>query len=176
MGLSHKTVSTDHSFWRERRTEAQPDALPLGQTGSHTRYLFSASLYLRDRFFRGWLFFLIIGKSGHHHSTLLLEKLHWLTISERIKYKVACICFKAIIGSSLNCYTYTLRLVHYALLLTPYPHAKNLAIQKQDSWLSHILLLWTAHLEFSPTRQCSTLSSFKARLKTFLFSQYFRPS
>ena len=42
---SHKTVSTDHNFWRERRAEAelirgpsayQPDALPLGQTGSHT--------------------------------------------------------------------------------------------------------------------------------------------
>ena len=42
-GQSHKTVSTDHSFWRERRAEAdsnrgpsayQPNALPLGQTGS----------------------------------------------------------------------------------------------------------------------------------------------
>ena len=40
---SHKTVSTDHNFWRERRAEAdsnrgpsayQPNALPLGQTGS----------------------------------------------------------------------------------------------------------------------------------------------
>ena len=43
-GQSHRTVSTDHSFWRERRAEAdsnrgpsayQPNALPLGQTGSH---------------------------------------------------------------------------------------------------------------------------------------------
>ena len=42
-GQSHKTVSTDHNFWRERRAEAdsnrgpsayQPNALPLGQTGS----------------------------------------------------------------------------------------------------------------------------------------------
>jgi len=41
---SHKTVSTDHNFWRERRAEAdsnwglstfQSNALPLGQTGSH---------------------------------------------------------------------------------------------------------------------------------------------
>ena len=40
---SHKTVSTDHNFWSERRTEAdsnrgpsayQPTTLPLGQTGS----------------------------------------------------------------------------------------------------------------------------------------------
>ena len=42
-GQSHKTVSTDHNFWRERRAEAdsnrgpsayQPNTLPLGQTGS----------------------------------------------------------------------------------------------------------------------------------------------
>ena len=60
----------------------------------------------------------------HHHSTPLLEKnLHWLPISERIKYKVACMCFSAISGSGpaylselLHVYT---RLVHYALLLTP---------------------------------------------------------
>ena len=35
----------------------------------------------------------------HHHSTPLLKKLHWLPISERIKYKVACMCFSAINGS-----------------------------------------------------------------------------
>ena len=35
----------------------------------------------------------------HHHSTPLLEKLHWLPISERIKYTVACMCFSAINGS-----------------------------------------------------------------------------
>ena len=43
-GQSHKTVSTDN-FWRGRRTEAdsnqgpssyQPNAVPLGQTGSHS--------------------------------------------------------------------------------------------------------------------------------------------
>ena len=44
---SHKTVSTDHNFWRERRAEAdsnrgpsayQPNALPLGQTSSPPQY------------------------------------------------------------------------------------------------------------------------------------------
>ena len=35
----------------------------------------------------------------HHHSTPLLEKLHWLPISELIKYKVACMCFSVINGS-----------------------------------------------------------------------------
>ena len=46
-GQSHKTVSTNHNlFWWERRAEAvsnrgpsayQPNALPLGHTGSHTK-------------------------------------------------------------------------------------------------------------------------------------------
>ena len=43
-GQSHKTVSINHNLFRERRAEAvsnrgpsayQPNALPLGQTGSH---------------------------------------------------------------------------------------------------------------------------------------------
>ena len=43
-GQSHKTMSTDHYFWRERRAEAdsnqgpsayQPNTLKLDQTGSH---------------------------------------------------------------------------------------------------------------------------------------------
>ena len=45
-GQSHKTVSTDHNFWNERRAEAdsnrglsayQPNALLLGQTGSQSQ-------------------------------------------------------------------------------------------------------------------------------------------
>ena len=48
---SHKTVSTDHNFRRERRAEAdsnrgpsayKPNALPLGQTGSQALF----TLYL----------------------------------------------------------------------------------------------------------------------------------
>ena len=53
---------------------------------------------------------LVLLAPRHHHSTPLLErrrrrrkktkkKLHWLPISERIKYKVACLCFGAINGS-----------------------------------------------------------------------------
>ena len=42
---------------------------------------------------------LVLLAPRHQHSTPLLEKLHWLPISERIKYKVACMCFTAINGS-----------------------------------------------------------------------------
>jgi len=34
---------------------------------------------------------LILSALHHHHPTLLLEKLHWLPISECIKYKVVCV-------------------------------------------------------------------------------------
>ena len=68
-GQSHKTVSTNHNlFWRERRAEAvsnrgpsayQPNALPLGQTGSrfnkHTKPPFiSATPALLPFFSRIW--------------------------------------------------------------------------------------------------------------------------
>ena len=67
---------------------------------------------------------LVLLAPRHHHSTPLLEKLHWLPISERIKYKVACMCFSAINGSgpaylSELLHVYSPHLVHYALLLTP---------------------------------------------------------
>ena len=44
-----------------------------------------------------------------HHSTPLLEKLPWLSISECIKYKVAWMCFSAISGSGS---TYLSELLH----------------------------------------------------------------
>ena len=84
------------------------------------RLILSSNL---SRKFRTLLQDLFSWHPRHHHSPPLLEKLHWLPISERIKYKVACMCFSAINGSgpatSLNCCMSTLRLVHYALLLTP---------------------------------------------------------
>ena len=44
--------------------------------------------------------------------------------------------------------------------------------------MMHLLLLWTPIWNSLPQdlRHCSTLSSFKAKLKTFLFSQYFHPN
>ena len=67
---------------------------------------------------------LVLFAPHYHYSTPLLEKLHWLPISERIKYKVACMCFSDVSGSgpaylSELLHVYILRLVHYALLLTP---------------------------------------------------------
>ena len=86
----------------------------------------------------------------HHHSTPLLKKLHWLPISERIKYKVACMCFHAINGSGPT---------YLSELFFGFPHAQNPTIQTQDSRLSHFHLLWTLCLEFTPTRHQAMLNS-----------------
>ena len=90
----------------------------------------------------------------HHHSTPLLEKLHWLPISERIKYKVACMCFSAINGSGPAYLSELLHVYTLSRTLRSSSDTRMLEIQqyKRKTWLSHLLLLWTPHLEFTPTR------------------------
>ena len=93
---------------------------------------------------------LVLLAPRHHHSTPLLEKLHWLPISERIKYKVACMSFSAISGSCpaylSNCCMSTFRLVHYALLLTP-------ACWKSINTNARLMAFAPSlALEFTPTR------------------------
>ena len=103
----------------------------------------------------------------------------WLPISERIQYKVACICFNAINGSGpaylselLHVYTHTLHSSSDTCILK---------IQQYKCW-TQIFCTFSC---FGPhmwnslpqdLRHCSTHSSFKAKLKTILFSQYFNPN
>ena len=124
---------------------------------------------------------LILMAPHHHHSTPLLKKLHWLPISECIKYKVACMCFHAI---NVSGPTYLSELLHtYALsrTLCSFSDSRMLKIQ-QYKCKTHGFCTFTY---FGPyvwnsfpqdIRQCSTLTSFKTNLKTFLFSQHFRSS
>ena len=117
----------------------------------------------------------------HHHATHLLEKLHWLPISERIKYKVACMCFSAINGSGpaylselLHVYTpsRTLRSSSDTRMLeTQQYKRKTHGFRTFSCFGPHI---WNSLPQ--DLRHCSTPSSFKAKLKTFLFSQYFHPN
>ena len=48
--------------------------------------------------------------------------------------------------------TACLHSILYTTLFFWHPLSGNLTIQTQVSWLSHLLLLWTPHLEFTPTR------------------------
>ena len=64
---------------------------------------------------------LVLLAPRHHYSISLLEKLHWLPISERVIKSLTCVSMLQmvlVLLTSLNCYMSTLRLVHYALLLS----------------------------------------------------------
>ena len=124
---------------------------------------------------------LILLAPCHHHSTSVLEKVHWLPISEPIKYKVVCMCFSAINGSglltSLNCYRSYIpsRTLHSSsdtrMLKIQQYKCKTHGFHTFSCFGPHI---WNSLAE--GLRHCATLSSFKAKLKTFLFSQYFHPN
>ena len=42
---------------------------------------------------------LVLLAPSHQHSTPVLEKLHWLPISERVKHKASCMCLSAMNSS-----------------------------------------------------------------------------
>ena len=111
---------------------------------------------------------LVLLAPRHHHATPLLEKqqLYWLPISERIKYEVACMCFSAINGSGPAYLSQLLHVYTPSGTLRSSSDTRMLEIQQYNIWN------WVPQ----DLRHCATLSSFKAKLKTFLFSQYFHPN
>ena len=72
---------------------------------------------------------------------------------------------------TLECMISLIPLVFYALLLTPACWKSSNRKRTFSCFGPHIRNWFPQDL-----RHCSTLSSFKAKLKTFLFSQYFHPS
>ena len=109
------------------------------------------------------------------------KKLHWLPISERIKYKVACMCFSAINGSGPAYLSELLHVYTPSCTLRSSSDTCMLEIQqyKRKTQCFRTFSCFGPHIWNSfpqDLRHCSTLSSFKAKLKTFLFSQYFHPN
>jgi len=124
---------------------------------------------------------LILLAPCYHHSTPFLEKLHWLPISECIKCKVTCMCFNAINGSgpaylSELLHVYTLS---FTLCFSSDTHILKIQQYKWKTHGFHTFSYFGPHIWISlpqDRRHYSTLSSFKAKLKTCLFSQYFCPN
>ena len=79
----------------------------------------------------------------------------------------------------LNCYMSTLRLVHYALLLTPASWKSSNTNARVMSFVLSVALDPTfgihSHKTLDTAQTCH-LFKLKAKLKTFLFSQYFHPN
>ena len=110
--------------------------------------------------------------------TPLLQQLHWLPVSERIKYKTACMCYNATTGSAPSYLSELLRLYSPSRSLRSSSDTRMLKIQRSIR-KTHGFRTFS---HFGPhiwnnlpqdIRHSATLSSFKSQLKTFLFSEYF---
>ena len=121
---------------------------------------------------------LILRAPRYQNCTPLLQQLHWLPVSERIKYKTACMCYSAITGSAPSYLSELLQLYSPSRSLRSSPHARMLKIQR----FSHKTHRFRTFSNFNPNiwnnlpqdiRHSATRSSFKSQLKTFLFSEYF---
>ena len=118
---------------------------------------------------------LILRAPRHQNCTPLLQQLHWLPISERIKYKTAC---NAITGSAPSNLSELLHLYSPSRSLGSSSDTRMLKIQRFNR-KTHGFRTFS---HFGPhiwnnlpqdIRHSATLSSFKSQLKTFLFSEYF---
>ena len=114
---------------------------------------------------------LVLLAPRHHQATPFLEKLHWLPISERIKYKVACMCFSAINGSGPAYLSELLHVYTPSRTLRSSSDTRMLEIQqyKRKTHGFRTFSCFGPHIWNSlpqDLRHCSTLSSFKAKLKT----------
>ena len=104
------------------------------------------------------------------------KKLHWLPISEHIKYKVACMCFSAINSSGPAYLSELLHVYTPSRTLRSSSDTRMLEIQqyKRKTHGFRTFSCFGPHIWNSlpqDLRHCATLSSFKTKLKTFLFSQ-----
>ena len=100
---------------------------------------------------------------------------HWLPISERIKYKTACICYNTITGSAPSYLSEPLHRYSPSRSLRSSSDVCILKLQRfnRKTWLPHFLTLQPPHLEQFSSRHQAALSSFKSKLKAFLCSEYF---
>ncbi len=114
----------------------------------------------------------------YDHITPILQSLHWLPIKFRISYKILLLAYKAqndlapaYLTNLLSCYnpTRSLRLQNSGLLVVP-RIAKSTKRGRTFSYSAPEL--WNSLPD--NVRGLDTLSLFKSRLKTHLFSQAFK--
>ena len=121
------------------------------------------------------------------HLATTIQHLSWknytglIPISDRIKYKVAYMCFNAINDSGPAYLSELLHVCSPSRTLRSSSDTRILKLQqyKRKTHGFRTFSCFGPHIWNSlpqDLRHWSTLSSFKSKLKTFLFSQYFRPN
>ena len=108
---------------------------------------------------------------------IFLQQITWLPISERMKYKTACVCYNTITGFAPTYPSELLYLYSSSRYLCSSSDTHMLKLQR----FSCKTMAFTPFLHFSPRiwnnpihRHSATLSSLKGKLKVFLFSKYLR--
>ena len=111
------------------------------------------------------------------HITPVLKELHWLPVKLRIDFKILCLTYKCLHGSSPS---------YLSDLLNPYVPVRSLRSNTENllvvppyklksfgfcSFSYTAPVLWNALP--SDIKDSDSLDSFKAKLKTYLFSVYF---
>ena len=122
---------------------------------------------------------LIFKSRRSQNCTPLLKKLHWLPVSERIKYKLCCLCFKVITGSAPEYLSDLLHIYSPSRSLRSSSDTRLLKISTYKrkhhgfrSFAHYAPHIWN-QLPYN-LRHCKTLSAFKTNLKTHLFTEHFR--
>ena len=119
-----------------------------------------------------------MGKRKYDSAKPLLQHLHWLPVKERIKYKIALLCFKCI----HNCApTYLQELIHINvksrnlrsssdknILFKPIKKLKTYGDKSFDFYGPHV---WNSLPR--AIRDLENINDFKRALKTHLFTQAF---
>ena len=114
----------------------------------------------------------------HQHCTPLPQQLHWLPISERIRYKTACICYNLITGSIPSYLSELLQLYSPSRSLRSSPDTRITKLRRfnRKTHGFHSLSYFGPHIWSNlpqDVRHSATLPSFKNKLKTFVFSEHF---
>ena len=121
----------------------------------------------------------LIFKTPHKHPcTPLFKDLHWLPVSERINYKVACMCYNSVTGSAPTYLTDLLHIYTPSRSLRSSSDTRKLKLQvykrKSHGYRSFSCFapqLWNSlpyHIRHSPS-----VDTFKKSLKTHLFNRHY---
>ena len=121
---------------------------------------------------------LILRAPRHQHCTTLPQQLHWRPISQRIKYKTACMCYNSITSSAPSYLSELLQLYSPSRSLRSSSDTQILKLRRFDRETHG----FRSFFYFGPhiwnnlpqvVRHSNSHPSFKNKLKTFLFSEHF---
>ena len=122
---------------------------------------------------------LITCSRKYDHITSTLKELHWFPVSERIKFKIMLLTFKALHQQSPVCiqdlvkYYQPSRILRSSHLLLLNPTNFNLKSYGSRAFAVSAPELWNSLPVF--IRSCDNSSSFKSKLKTHLFKKTYYP-